>query len=53
MNPMLKYRSGKSKEIVHFINNMPKEYMRYIIPEYAVLFIKKYITESRYCVFIL
>lgn len=32
MNPMLKYRSGKSKEIVHFINNMPKEYMRYIEP---------------------
>lgn len=32
MNPMIKYRGGKSKEIVHFINNMPKEYTRYIEP---------------------
>lgn len=32
MNPMIKYRGGKSKEIVHFIHNMPKEYGRYIEP---------------------
>lgn len=32
MNPMIKYRGGKSKEIAHFINNMPKEYSRYIEP---------------------
>lgn len=32
MNPMIKYRGGKSKEIVHFINNMPKKYTRYIEP---------------------
>lgn len=32
MNPMIKYRGGKSKEIVHFTNNMPKEYVRYIEP---------------------
>lgn len=32
MNPMIKYRGGKSKEIVHFISNMPKEYSRYIEP---------------------
>lgn len=29
---MIKYRGGKSKEIIHFINNMPKEYSRYIEP---------------------
>lgn len=32
MNPMIKYRGGKSKEIVHFISNMPKKYSRYIEP---------------------
>lgn len=32
MNPMIKYRGGKSKEIVHFVNNMPKKYSRYIEP---------------------
>lgn len=32
MNPMIKYRGGKSKEIAHFINNMPKDYSRYIEP---------------------
>lgn len=32
MNPMIKYRGGKSKEISHFINNMPKNYNRYIEP---------------------
>ena len=32
MNPMIKYRGGKSKEISHFINNMPSEYNRYIEP---------------------
>lgn len=32
MNPMIKYRGGKSKEIVHFLNNMPKQYSRYIEP---------------------
>lgn len=32
MNPMIKYRGGKSKEIAHFVNNMPKEYSRYIEP---------------------
>lgn len=32
MNPMIKYRGGKSKEISHFIKNMPKEYSRYIEP---------------------
>lgn len=32
MNPMIKYRGGKSKEISHFINNMPLEYNRYIEP---------------------
>ncbi len=30
MNPMIKYIGGKSREIIHFINNMPKEYSRYI-----------------------
>lgn len=32
MKPMIKYRGGKSKEIMHFINNMPGEYSRYIEP---------------------
>ena len=32
MNPMIKYRGGKSKEIAHFISNMPSEYNRYIEP---------------------
>lgn len=32
MNPMIKYRGGKSKEIAHFVNNMPSEYNRYIEP---------------------
>ncbi|MDE6661970.1 MAG: Dam family site-specific DNA-(adenine-N6)-methyltransferase [Lachnospiraceae bacterium] len=32
MNPMIKYRGGKSKEIAHFVKNMPKEYSRYIEP---------------------
>lgn len=32
MNPMIKYRGGKSKEISHFIKNMPKQYSRYIEP---------------------
>lgn len=32
MNPMIKYRGGKSKEISHFISNMPLEYNRYIEP---------------------
>lgn len=32
MNPMIKYRGGKSKEISHFIKNMPKDYSRYIEP---------------------
>ena len=32
MKPMIKYRGGKSKEIEHFVNNMPKEYSRYIEP---------------------
>lgn len=32
MNPMIKYRGGKSKEISHFINNMPSGYHRYIEP---------------------
>lgn len=32
MNPMIKYRGGKSKEISHFISNMPKDYNRYIEP---------------------
>lgn len=32
MNPMIKYRGGKSKEIAHFINNMPEKYSRYIEP---------------------
>ena len=32
MNPMIKYRGGKSKEISHFVSNMPSEYNRYIEP---------------------
>lgn len=32
MNPIIKYRGGKSKEIIHFVRNMPKEYNRYIEP---------------------
>lgn len=32
MNPMIKYRGGKSKEIAHFVNNMPSQYNRYIEP---------------------
>lgn len=32
MGPMLKYRGGKSKEISHFVNNMPSDYDRYIEP---------------------
>jgi DNA adenine methylase len=32
MNPMVKYRGGKSKEITHFIQNMPKEFDTYIEP---------------------
>lgn len=32
MNPMIKYRGGKAKEIVHFTNNIPKNYSRYIEP---------------------
>lgn len=32
MNPMIKYRGGKSKELAHFIGHMPKEYSRYIEP---------------------
>lgn len=32
MKPMIKYRGGKTKEIQHFINNMPTEYSRYIEP---------------------
>lgn len=32
MNPMIKYRGGKSKEILHFISNMPENYNRYIEP---------------------
>ncbi len=32
MNPMIKYRGGKSKEVEHFTHNMPKEYSRYIEP---------------------
>lgn len=32
MNPMIKYRGGKSKEISHFVSNMPSNYNRYIEP---------------------
>ena len=32
MNPMIKYRGGKHKEIAHFVNHMPKEYSIYIEP---------------------
>lgn len=32
MNPMIKYRGGKTKELAYFIHNMPQEYSRYIEP---------------------
>ena len=32
MNPMIKYRGGKSKELSHFVSNMPSQYNRYIEP---------------------
>lgn len=32
VNPIIKYRGGKSKEIAHFVQNIPKEYDRYIEP---------------------
>lgn len=32
MNPMIKYRGGKTKEIQHFISHMPSEYDRYAEP---------------------
>ena len=32
MNPMIKYRGGKSKEVSHFVSKMPSEYNRYIEP---------------------
>ena len=32
MNPMLKYRGGKSKEIAHFVKNMPQKFNRYVEP---------------------
>ena len=32
MNPMIKYRGGKSKEIPYFVKNMPKKYTTYIEP---------------------
>jgi len=32
MNPMIKYRGGKSKEIVHFLSSLPRNYSRYIEP---------------------
>lgn len=32
MNPMIKYRGGKSKEISHFVQHMPSEFERYIEP---------------------
>ena len=32
MNPMIKYRGGKSKEIPHFIDRIPPDYDRYIEP---------------------
>lgn len=32
MNPIIKYRGGKSKEILHFVSNMPSSYDRYIEP---------------------
>ena len=32
MNPVLKYRGGKSREIPHFIKYIPKDYNRYIEP---------------------
>ena len=38
MNPMIKYRGGKSKEISHFISNMPENYNRYIEPFCGALY---------------
>ncbi|RDU63877.1 MULTISPECIES: Dam family site-specific DNA-(adenine-N6)-methyltransferase [Helicobacter] len=32
MNPIIKYRGGKSKEIPYFVKNMPNKYARYIEP---------------------
>lgn len=32
LNPIIKYRGGKAKEIPYFIKNMPKTYSRYIEP---------------------
>lgn len=32
MNPIIKYRGGKSKEIPYFVKNMPNKYTRYIEP---------------------
>lgn len=32
MNPVLKYRGGKSREIPHILRHMPKDYSRYIEP---------------------
>lgn len=32
MNPVLKYRGGKSREIPHFLQYIPKEFNRYIEP---------------------
>lgn len=32
MNPLIKYRGGKSKEIPYFIKNVPETYERYIEP---------------------
>ncbi len=32
MNPLIKYRGGKSKEISYFIKNVPETYLRYIEP---------------------
>lgn len=32
MKPMIKYRGGKSKELTHFVEHIPKQYSRYIEP---------------------
>lgn len=32
MNPMIKYRGGKSKELPRFVNHIPVDYNRYIEP---------------------
>ena len=32
MNPMLKYRGGKSKELAHFVDHMPQSFDRYVEP---------------------